>query len=441
MIRTRFHFALFLGAALVLAPSAALAQRAGGGTDSNNTNQYTLDNSTYHQVQQIQKLMGASKYEKAIELGKSILPQMKKESPYAEALVSELIANSYLVQKKLDQAEPYLKTIVELDALQPDSQSSVVQELATVYLSNKNYNGAIRLYNQVLAQDAKSKRQPGPDLFYQMGLAYSYRGDANHSDSDYKTSLDDIKKAIQMQEELHAKDPKNNDPPDQSWYESWFVVAYKMKDFEQARDVAKLLVAKWPNKKDYWNYYANSCLLLRDDKQAAAIYGIMYKRGMLDSKDDYLQLASLLLEQKAPYEAGQIIQAGMDKGIIPKTKDNYDTLSGAWTSARAWNKALDALGKEAQLADSGKVYLQQSQIYLNRRDFSKARQAAQNALNKGNMGDKTGAAWMALGEAAFQLKDYTAAIDAFHKAEKYKDQKENARNWIKYVASARGGSS
>lgn|GEM_PF-2526417 len=441
MIRTRFYSALLLGAALVLAPSAALAQRAGGDTDSNNTNQYTLDNDTYRQVQQIQKLMGDSKYDKAISLGKSILPRVKKESPYAEALVSELIANSYLVQKDLNQAEPYLKSIVQLNALQPDSQNSVVQELATVYLSNKNYDGAIRLYNQVLAQDAKSKLQPGPDLFYRLGLAYSYRGDANKSDSDYKTALENIKKAIHMQDALHAKDPKNNDAPSQDWYESWFVVAYKLKDFGQSRDVAKLLVANWPNKKDYWNYYANSCLLLRDDQQAAAIYGIMYHRGMLDSKDDYLQLASLLLEQKAPYKAGKVIQEGMDKGIIPKTKDNYDTLSGAWTAARAWDKALNALGKEAQLADTGKVYLQQAQIYLNRRDFSNARQAAQNALNKGNMGDKTGQAWMALGEAAFQQKDYNVAVNAFHKAEQYKDQHDNARNWLKYVASSRGGSS
>ncbi|MGH8127472.1 MAG: tetratricopeptide repeat protein [Gammaproteobacteria bacterium] len=368
------------------------------------------------------------------------MPRAKKESPYAQALLSELIANSYLIQKKLNQAEPYLKTIVQLNALQPDSQRSIIQELATVYLSNKNYNGAIRLYKQVLDQDAKNKVQPGPDLYYRLGLAYSYRGDADNSNkSDYSTALQYVKQAIQMAEKLHAKDPKNNDAPSKDWYQSWFVMAYKLKDFKQARDVAQLLVTKWPNDKDFWSYYANTALLLHDDQQAAAIYGLMYKRGMLKSKDDYMQLASLLLEQRTPYKAAEIITDGMQKGIVPKTKDNYDTLSGAWTAARAWDKALAALGQEAGLSSDGKVYLRQAQIYLNRRNYAKAHEAAQNALNKGGLKNDTGSAWMTLGQAAFEQKDYSAAVKAFRQAEKYKSQAQNARSWIKYVASMQQG--
>lgn len=440
MIRIRFYAALFLAGtlALAIAPSAAWAQ---GNNSNNNTNQYTLDPGTYKQVQRIQKLLGASKYDKAASLGKSMLPRVKKESPYAEALVNELIADSYLAQSKLNEAEPYLKTLVQLDALQPDSQRSVIQELAAVYLSNKNYNGAIRLYKQVLAQDAKNKEQPGPNLYYRLGLAYSYRGDADNSNkSDYSTALDYVKKAIKMKEQLHARDPKKNDAPSKDWYQSWFVMAYKLQNFNKARDIAQLLVTKWPNDKDFWNYYANTALLLHDDQQATAIYGIMYKRGMLKSKDDYMQLASLLLEQKAPYKAAKIISDGMQKGIIPKTKDNYDTLAGAWTSARSWNKALNALGEEAKLSSDGKVYLRQAQIYLNRRNYTKAREAARNALNKGGLKKDTGNAWMALGEASFELKDYASAVKAFRQAEKYRDQAQDARSWLKYVASERQGS-
>ncbi len=319
MIRTRLYTILFFASAMAMAISMPMAHAADSG-GGDNTNQYTLDNSTYTTVERIQKLMGANKYEKAIDLGKSILPRVKRESPYAEALISELIANSYLIQKKLDQAEPYLKTIVQLNALQPDSQRSIVQELAAVYLENKNYNGAIRLYNQVLQQDTKNKQQPGPDLFYRLGLAYSYRGDANSSNSDYSTALRYIKQAIRMAEQLYAKDPKKNDAPSKDWYQSWFVMAYKLKDFKQARDVAQLLVARWPNDKDFWSYYANTALLLNDDQQAAAIYGLMYRRGMFKSKDDYMQLASLLLEENTPYKAAEVISDGMQKGVVPENQ-------------------------------------------------------------------------------------------------------------------------
>ncbi len=434
MIRSRFFTVLLFFGVLTLGMASSAAQ-------AQSTGQYTLTRSTYRQVLQLQKLLGASKYKNMIEMGKSMLPRVGKESPYAEALVSQLIANAYLLQKKFNLAEPYLETIVRLNALQPAPQKSSVQELATLYLVNKNYNGAIRLYKQVLAQDAKNKIQPGPKLYYRLGLAYSYRGGAHSSNADYSTALHYIKRAIDMAQRLHRKAPKKNDAPRKEWYESWFIMTYKLKNFAQSRAVAKLLVAKWPQDKNFWNYYANTALLLHDDVQAAAIYGLMYKRGMLKNKDDYLQLASLLLEEKTPYQAARVIAAGMVKGIIPKTKDNYNTLSQAWTAARAWDKALVALGQEAKLASDGKVFLRQAQIYLNRRDYIKAQQAAQNALDKGGMGEVTGSAWMALGEAAFEIKNYRGAVKAFHQAAQYKSQARNARSWLDYVASTthRGG--
>ena len=411
------------------APVAAVAQ----------TNQYTLSTMTYKQVQRIQKLMGNEKYQKAITLGKSLMPRAKKESGYAEAMVSQLIANSYLVQKDFDQAEPYLKRIVQLDALQPQSEMSVVQELATIYLVQKNYNGSIRLYDQVFAQAKKNKVQPGPILYYRLGLAYSYRADATNSKRDYEKALENVKKAINMQEEQYRKDPKKSDPVSKDWYQSWFVISYKMNDYHQAFNVAKLLVAKWPGDKDFWNYYANVALLLHEDRTAAAIYGLMYKKGFFKSKDDYFQLASLLEEEGAPYKAAEVLTEGMNKGYISKTKDNYAQIAGAWTQARDWDKALAMLTKEAQVSSNGKVYLQQAAIYLNRRNYSKASQAAKNALNKGGLGDQEGRALMVWGQSEYELKNYDTAVTAFKRAEKYKKQEKDARNWLKYVAQARSG--
>ena len=422
--------ALAVFAAQLLAPASALAQQ---------TNQYTLSQATYRQVQRMQKMMGNNNFQKAIDLGESILPRVKKESDYAEALVSQLIANSYLVQKNFNKAEPYLKRIVQLDALQPQNEMSVVQELATIYLVQKNYNGSIRLYQQVFEQAKKNKVQPTPVLYYRYGLAYSYRADANNSRQDYEKAIDNVKKAINMAEERHQKDPKKYDPVSKDWYQSWFVISYKMQDYHQAFDVAKLLVAKWPGNKDFWNYYANVALLLHEDRTATAIYGLMYKKGMFHSKDDYLQLASLLLEQGSPYKAAELLTEGMKKGYIPKTKDNYDQISSAWTSARDWDKALAVLSQEAQVSNNGKVYLRQSEIYLQRRDYEKANQAVQNALNKGGLGSDEGHALMVLGQTEYELKNYDKAVSAFKRAEKFKQQERDARNWLKYVAQARNG--
>lgn len=447
MTRNRIVAALSFVALLGLAvmPGIAQAQKANGSSDGS-TGDYTLSQGTYNQIQQIQKLIGNDKYDKALGIAKDLLPNAKRESPYAEALTDEMIANIHLVQKQYEDAEPYLKRIVELDALQPSTQLNIVQELAAVYLMKNKFGESIKLYQQVLAQYAKNKKnnvEPDPSLYYRLGLAYSYQADQESGSSqqqDFQNALKYVQEGIDKQQAAHEKDPKKNDPVSKDWYQSLFVINYKMKDYQAARDVAKLLVAKWPNDEDFWTYYANTALLLKDDQQAVAIYGIMYKRGMLKTKDDYMQYASLLLEEKVPYKAGEVLQTGIQKGIIPKTKDNYDELSQAWTAAAEWDKALDALSKAGALAQTGDVYLRESEIYLNRRDYAEAADAAQKALAKGGLKNDEGHALMVLGQAQFEQKNYDAAVSAFKKAEKFKSQEDNARNWLNFVAQTRKNS-
>lgn len=406
-----------------LATVPALAQKGGGG-GGGNSNQYTLSQETYNQVSRVQKLMGNNKYAKARNVAESMQSRVKNESDYAYALVEQLIAQTYLLQKNYDKAEPYLEKIVELDALQPQAQESVIQELANIYLSQKKYSQAINLYKKVIAEKEKKKKQVQPSTYYRLGLAYSFS-------NDYKSAMKDIEKAINM-----AKKPKKD------WYQNWFIVAYKMNDNKKAHEIAQKLVAMWPDDQDFWNYYGNTALLLHKDKEATAIYQLMDKRGMLKSSDDYMQLVNLLIEAKDPYKAAVVLNKAMDKGVIKKTAKNYDILSSAWIQAQEWSKALDALGKEAALAPTGSVYLRQASIYLNQQDYANAKKAAQNAVQKGGL-KEPGRAWMVLGQASYEQKDWKTALNAFHKAENYKKQSQDARNWIQYVSKAKnaGGGS
>lgn len=418
---------------LALSPPAAYAQKAPGGEQGGSqTNQYTLSQDTYNQVNRIQGLLSKDKYEQAVSVAKSLLPKAHHESPYAEALVNQLIAQAYLMMKDYSKAEPYLQNIVTLNALQPQSQQSVIYELATIYLSQQKYDQSINLYKQVLGQAEKNKQIPDPSLYYHLGLAYSFKGDYPQA---YKYITEGIQKRENPQTPKGQK-PVKPLPVPKDWYQNLFIVVYKMKDYHKANDIAKLMVSKWPNDKDFWNYYANTYLFLHDDKSATAVYALMYKRGMLKGKDDYMQLASLYLEQKAPYKAGMLLEKAMNEGIVPKTADNYDQLASIWSQAQEWDKALDALGKEAALSPTGDIYLRQASIYLSKQDYAKAVSSAQEAIKKGGL-KNTGQAWMLLGQAAYQAKDVATALHAFHEAENYKSEEKNARGWIKYVNSNR----
>lgn len=395
---------------------------SGGGNSSNQTNSYTLTQDTYDQVQRVQKQIAAQHYDQALKTAKNVLPRARRESPYAHALVLQLMANIYLMQKEYEQAAPVLAQIVQLDALQPSSEQDVIYQLANIYLIEKKYPDAVRLYKEVLAKTEQKKQTPDPSLYYQLGLAYSLENDFNQADKY-------ISEAIQKSTTKHK-----------DWYQNWFIAAYKLKNYQKANRIAKTLIVNWPDDADFWNYYANTFLLLKDDKNATAVYALMYDRGMLKDKDSLLQLANLYFEENAPYKAGKLLSENMAKGIIPKTKDNYDILASAWMQSREWGKALDALGEEAKLAATGSVYLRQAAIYLNQEDYAHAEQAAQNAISKGGLKNDAGRAWMIAGQAAYAQKKWDAALHAFHQAENFKDQRDNAKSWVQYVDSSRNAS-
>jgi tetratricopeptide (TPR) repeat protein len=422
-----------LAMALMLPATPAWAQ----GDSSSGSSDYVLNQATYKQVQAIQKLLGKKQYAKAISHAKSDLPHAKNESKYAQALFNQLIAQAYLLQNNLGAAEPYLERIVALDALQPRAQRSTIQQLATVYLSQKQYSHAIGLYKKVIAQARKSKQHyVSPLLYYHLGLAYSM-------EKQYHSAYKYIHEAIQQRENGKLPKDKNGkaqkrQPVPKSWYSNYFIVVYKLKNYHKANDIAKMLVARWPNDKDFWNYYANTFLLLHDDRGAAAVYALMDKRGLLKSKDEYMQLVSLYEEQKAPYKAAVLLQSLMQKGIVKKNAKNYSLLASTWIQAKEWDKALAALGKQGALSPTGKVYLQQAGIYLNKRNYKEAMSAARHALQKGGL-KHPGRAWLLLGQAAYEVKDNHTALNAFRKAENYRAQAQDARGWIKFVKSNNGG--
>ncbi len=417
--------AALIAAMLAFSPPAAQA------ADSDSSH-YVLSQATYKQVQQVQKLLGHKKYAQAIARAKALMPRAKNESKYAEALTNQLIAQGYLLQNDLNAAEPYLQRIVALDALQSRAQRSAIQQLATVYLSQKQYGKAISLYKQILAQAEANKETPSPVFYYHIGLAYSM-------EKQYRQAAQYLEEAIQKRRSAPTEKGGKRKPVPRDWYGNYFIVVYKLENYRKANAIAKMLVARWPDDKTFWNYYANTFLMLHDDRSATAVYALMNKRGMLEGKGDYMQLISLYIEQKAPYKAGTLLAEVMDKGIVPKTQKNYGLLASTWMRAKAWDKALDALGKEAALSPSGEIYLQQASIYMSKLNYGKAAEAARNALRKGGL-EHPGRAWMLLGQAAFRSHDTRTALDAFHRAANYGSERQDALGWIKYVkASGKNG--
>ncbi len=113
-------------------------------------------------------------------------------------------------------------------------------------------------------------------------------------------------------------------------------------------------------------------------------------------------------------------------------------LSQAWSQAREFRKAIESLGEAAERSEEGHLYLRMARYSMQINDWAGARVAASKALEKGGLEDKDkGQAWLVVGSAAAEAKDYDAAIEAFGKARSYENTRSIAGSWLQYVETER----
>jgi tetratricopeptide (TPR) repeat protein len=145
---------------------------------------------------------------------------------------------------------------------------------------------------------------------------------------------------------------------------------------------------------------------------------------------------------EVPFVAGQILETELAKGRIEANEKNLALLLNAWTQAREFDKAIATIDRLAPLKDDGELYLQKAQLLAEKSDWTGTITAARQALEKGNL-KKPGGAYLLIGIAANEVRDWQQALDALNEARKYDDTtRRQAADWIKFVedrmAVARG---
>lgn len=173
---------------------------------------------------------------------------------------------------------------------------------------------------------------------------------------------------------------------------------------------------------------------LNDQPRMTAMYQALYDQNLLTSESEIVALAQLNMSEDNPYAAAQIMEKGLNSGVVKGVLKNYRIYAQALFAAKEYEKALEPLEKAASLAKDGKLYNQLglSLIQLNR--WREAESALKKAVNKGGL-QSTGGALISLGLTQFEQKQFKEAEATFNRATNYERVSGDARNWIKYVKS------
>jgi tetratricopeptide (TPR) repeat protein len=353
--------------------------------------------------------MGENKYKEARKRLDELLPRVRK-TKYEYATIMQTYGFAYAAQDQYKKAIKAFNEALKTEALPDQVQLRMRYNLAQLYAADNDWKSAARAYEQWLAAAEK----PSAD-------SYAFGATIYAQLKNYDKAIPKIRKAISL-----AAKPREN------WYQLLLSMLYQKKRYAEAAQVLEIMVAYWPDKKQYWNQLSGVYFTLKKNRRALAVLELAHKQGFLEKERELMNLVNMYLLQGIPYKAARILDAEMKAGRIARTGKNLQKLGEAWMRARETDEALRELQAAADAQEKGVLYLRLAQLHTDKENWKQVIDLTSKALAAGGL-KNPGDAYLLKGMALYETGRKKSAIATFSKALKYKKSKRQASQWITHI--------
>jgi tetratricopeptide (TPR) repeat protein len=243
------------------------------------------------------------------------------KTAYDEYQIDNFLAYVLFSQKKMGEAAVVYERLLNSGQMPAAEVDTRTKSLAQMYFQLKQYDKAAKYAKQLYDKNPNQQ-----DVALVLGQSY------------YLTN--DCKNAVTTMNALVTRTEKAGGKPDEDWLRLVQDCQNKLGDKAGAEETVKRLVRHF-NKPDDWNALLTNLRGHHSDRVNLGYFRLMREAGVLKRDRDYFEFAQLAMDEKvgnAPIEAVQIIQEGMEKGIL-KSDDKaqqgrYDRLLQAARSAQ-----------------------------------------------------------------------------------------------------------
>jgi hypothetical protein len=367
----------------------------------------------YEKLTAAQQLLEANKFSEAIGQLNSLLGGRNKLTPYEVANVQNLLAFAYYSQENYGKAlEAYRQVLAQPD-LPEAMATSTKYTIAQLYFVQEQWQQGINM----LQEWAKTQKSLSADVYVLFGQGY-------YSLKDYNRALQNMERAVAMYREQGKK-------PKEQWLQLLRYLYFEKGQPAKAVSVLEELVSLYP-KHEYWIQLSQMYGEIKQDKKQLAALDAVYVDGGLNRESELVTLAYLYLARDVPYKAAKVLDRGIKEKKIEPTARNLELLGNAWRAAQELKASIPVMEQAAAKSDKGELYATLANIYLDSEENEKAISAARAALSKGGL-RRVDNAYMVMGMAHFNLKQYDAARNAFNQAAKDKRSIGYAKQWLDYI--------
>ncbi len=376
-----------------------------------------LDEATYKQLSDIYEDIGEENFADA-NSGLERMLSRSKDGSYSQAIILQALGHTAASQENYDKALEHFQRSVDINALPNRQHYQMIYSIAQLLIARERYREGLEKLEEWFCVT------PPENI---TANAYLLKASANVELENYQEALTAIDMAISLEDE-----------PRENWYQMKLGINFELDDLPAASRTLETMINYWSEKESYWKQLSSVYLNLKEENKALSVLALAYRNNMLDTSQEVLQLSSLYQLRDVPYEAAQILEKGINDGIVEANKKYWEQTANAWYQARELEKALSAFEKAGQYSDDGSIDLRRAFILVDRQEWEPAKTALQRAIDKGGLKDsETGNAYLLIGMAEMNLERFDAADTAFDSALRYERSRSAARQWKEQVQQRR----
>jgi tetratricopeptide (TPR) repeat protein len=260
--------------------------------------------------------------------------------------------------------------------------------------------------------------KPKADAHILAATAYYYT-------ENYKQLITHVEKALL----LNKKPPLN-------WYELLLAGYYELKDYKNAVVVLENIIAKYPEKTNYWMQLAAIYQQLNQEKKALALFELAYTKELLN-KEEIVQLIKSYRYLEMPYKAATLLEKEMAIGDIEANKEMLTLLVDSWILAQENDKAKSVFQEIVKRFNDDTARLRLGQLYLESEEWKEVIELLDVKLQTN---DKTliSKINLLLGIAQYHLDNLSGATRAFTQSLSDSSTADQAKWWLEHVRKKSG---
>jgi tetratricopeptide (TPR) repeat protein len=333
----------------------------------------------------------------------------EKLNAYERAMMWQTYGYVYAGQERYADAIQAFEQAIAEEGLPLSAELGLRSNMAQLYLGEGDYAKAIENFERWFARTP----HPTPESHYMLAMAYALSGDKDS--------------AVPHAEAAVAK----SEGPQEGRLQLLSSLYFDQGRYQDVEVLLRQLLTHFPSKK-YWMQLAAIYGELGRLDLALAVHESLFEQHLLDEHREYITLAQLYLNGGLPYEAGRVLEAGMDAGFVENSAESWDLIATSYLQAQEYAAALPALEHAAEKSGDGETYVRLGEVYLGEERWADARRAFAAALAKGGL-DDVGTVYVLSGIANASEQRFDDAEHAFVAAQKFPQSAEMAAQWITHV--------